>query len=311
MKKQTKIWIAGHEGMVGRALVKIFSSPEYELITATSQELDLRKSEKVMDFVEEKNPDLSILAAAKVGGIVANNSYPVNFLQDNLSIAINFINACHLNDVNKIFNLGSSCIYPKYAEQPMKESVLLSGSLEETNQWYAIAKIAAVKLCQAYNKQYGRNYISLMPCNLYGPYDNFNLETSHVIPALIRKAHEAKENNSQDLSVWGSGSPLREFLHVDDLANSIKFLNQSCNTDLINVGSSDEFTIRELAQIVKDAVGFEGKIIFDKTKPDGTSRKKLDTSRLEELGWSQSISFNQGIEEVYNWFKLNYENIRR
>jgi len=277
-----KIWIAGHNGMVGRALVRNFVKHEkLEIITAPSSELDLRDKSKVEEFVRKNSPDIVIIAAARVGGIHANDTYPVDFIQDNISIAQNIMKSCHDNDVDKIINLGSSCIYPKFAEQPIEEDSLLSGKLETTNQWYAIAKITAVKLCQAYNKQFNRSYISVLPSNLYGPYDNFNLETSHVMPALMRKAHEAKENSSPSLSVWGSGKPLREFLHVDDLAEAIEKILISFEGEVINVGSNDELSIMDLSNIIKDVVGFKGDIIFDSSKPDGTPRKKLDNSQLE------------------------------
>ena len=285
--KRKKIWIAGHNGMVGKALVEIFKD-NHDVLTISSKELDLRNSDLVNEYVQQIKPDIAILAAARVGGIVANDTYPVDFLSDNLSIASNFVNACHHNDVQNLFNLGSSCIYPKYSEQPITEESLLSGYLETTNQWYAIAKIAAVKLCQAYNKQYGRNYVSIMPCNLYGPNDNFNLTTSHVIPALLRKAHEAKIAKKTSFSVWGTGKPLREFLHVNDLAEAVLFLTKQCDHDLINIGSSDELSIKELADIIKAAVGFEGEIKFDESKPDGTPRKKLDITKIANLGWNQS-----------------------
>jgi len=305
-----KIWIAGHNGMVGRALVRNFVKHEkLEIITAPSSELDLRDKSKVEEFVRKNSPDIVIIAAARVGGIHANDTYPVDFIQDNISIAQNIMKSCHDNDVDKIINLGSSCIYPKFAEQPIEEDSLLSGKLETTNQWYAIAKITAVKLCQAYNKQFNRSYISVLPSNLYGPYDNFNLETSHVMPALMRKAHEAKENSSPSLSVWGSGKPLREFLHVDDLAEAIEKILISFEGEVINVGSNDELSIMDLSNIIKDVVGFKGDIIFDSSKPDGTPRKKLDNSQLESLGWSPKIDLKTGIKNVYDWF-LNTEDKR-
>ncbi len=305
-----KIWIAGHNGMVGRALVRNFVKHEkLEIITAPSSELDLRDKSKVEEFVRKNSPDIVIIAAARVGGIHANDTYPVDFIQDNISIAQNIMKSCHDNDVDKIINLGSSCIYPKFAEQPIEEDSLLSGKLETTNQWYAIAKITAVKLCQAYNKQFNRSYVSVLPSNLYGPYDNFNLETSHVMPALMRKAHEAKENSSPSLSVWGSGKPLREFLHVDDLAEAIEKILISFEGEVINVGSNDELSIMDLSNIIKDVVGFKGDIIFDSSKPDGTPRKKLDNSQLESLGWSPKIDLKTGIKNVYDWF-LNTEDKR-
>ncbi len=305
-----KMWIAGHNGMVGRALVRNFIKHEkLEIITASSSELDLRDKAKVEEFVRENRPDIVIIAAARVGGIHANDTYPVDFIQDNISIAQNIMKSCHENDIDKIINLGSSCIYPKFADQPIKEDSLLSGKLERTNQWYAIAKITAVKLCQAYNKQFNRSYVSVLPSNLYGPYDNFNLETSHVMPALMRKAHEAKENSLPSLSVWGSGKPLREFLHVDDLAEAIEKILLSFEGEVINVGSNDELSIMELSNIIKDVVGFKGEIIFDSSKPDGTPRKKLDNSQLENLGWSPKIDLKTGIKNVYDWF-LNTEDKR-
>lgn len=298
-----KIWIAGHNGMVGRALVRKFSvHKKLELVTASSSELDLRDKVNVEKFVKQNKPDIVIIAAATVGGIHANDTYPVDFMQDNISIAQNIMKSCHENNIDKIINLGSSCIYPKFAEQPIKESSLLSGKLETTNQWYAIAKITAVKLCQAYNKQYDRSYISVLPSNLYGPYDNFNLETSHVMPALMRKAHEAKEKSLSSLSVWGSGKPLREFLHVDDLAEAIELILLEFKGEIINVGSNDELSIMDLSMIIKDVVDFKGEIVFDSSKPDGTPRKKLDNSQLEALGWVPKTDLKAGIEEVYEWF---------
>ena len=289
--------------MVGSAITRYLKNKNYSnIISRTHKQLDLLDQKKTFNFLKNNKPDIVIIAAATVGGIHANDTYPVDFMQDNISIAQNIMKSCHENNIDKIINLGSSCIYPKFAEQPIKESSLLSGKLETTNQWYAIAKITAVKLCQAYNKQFDRSYISVLPSNLYGPYDNFNLETSHVMPALMRKAHEAKERSLSSLSVWGSGKPLREFLHVDDLAEAIELILLEFKGEIINVGSNDELSIMDLSMIIKDVVDFKGEIIFDSSKPDGTPRKKLDNSQLESLGWVPKTDLKAGIKEVYEWF---------
>lgn len=304
--KNKRIYIAGHRGMVGSAVMENFLKHGYSnIITATSSELDLRNQASVNAFLKEQQPDLIIIAAARVGGILANNTYPWQFLYDNLMIEANLINAAHQNGVQDLIFLGSSCIYPKMAPQPLKEEYLLTGPLEPTNEWYAVAKITGIKLCQALNKQFGRNYISMMPTNLYGPRDNFDLETSHVLPAMIRKFHEAKENDHAPVSLWGSGSPMREFLHVEDLAESVRFVMEyegKLEYDLINAGTGVDLTIKELAETVQKVVGHRGEIHWDSSKPDGTPRKLMDVSRMRNLGWTATISLEEGIEQTYRWF---------
>lgn len=303
---QKKIYIAGHRGMVGSAICDKLSVAGYkDIITASSSELDLRDQVAVNRFLELHKPDMVIIAAARVGGILANNEYPWQFLYDNLMIEANLINAAHKNEVQDLIFLGSSCIYPKLADQPLKEEYLLTGSLEPTNEWYAVAKITGIKMCQALNKQFGRNYISMMPTNLYGPRDNFDLKTSHVLPAMIRKFHEAKENGHSPVTLWGSGTPMREFLHVDDLAESVKFVIEyegNLEYDLINAGTGVDLTIKELAETIQKVVGHEGEIAWDSTKPDGTPRKLMDVSLMKELGWEASIQLKQGIKDTYQWF---------
>jgi GDP-L-fucose synthase len=277
------------------------------LFYRTSSELDLRRQEKVEEFFKEEKPEYVILAAAKVGGIQANDKYSAEFLYDNLMIESNVIEAAYQNNVKKLLFLGSSCIYPKFADQPMKEDYLLTGKLESTNEGYAIAKITGIKLCEHYNRQYGTNFISAMPTNLYGPNDNFDLETSHVLPALIRKFHEAKVNDEDEVVIWGTGKPKREFLHVDDLADALLFLMNNYNGDqFVNVGVGKDISILELAQLIKDVVGFEGEIVNDLSKPDGTPRKLLDVSKLNYLGWEAQITLEEGIRDTYQWFKENY-----
>ena len=306
MDENIKIYIAGHRGMVGSAILDNLNENGYSnIITATSKELDLRDKRATNVFIANKRPDVVIIAAARVGGILANNEYPWQFLYDNLMIEANLINAAHQNDVQDLIFLGSSCIYPKMAPQPLKEEYLLTGPLEPTNEWYAVAKITGIKLCQALNKQFGRNYISMMPTNLYGPRDNFDLKTSHVLPAMIRKFHEAKENDHAAVSLWGSGSPMREFLHVEDLAESVRFVMEyegQLDYDLINAGTGVDLTIKALAEIVQSVVGHEGEINWDASKPDGTPRKLMDVSLLKELGWSAQIQLEDGIKETYRWF---------
>lgn len=309
--KTKKIYIAGHRGMVGSAIVRNLQGSGYKnLITATSKDLDLRDQQAIDNFIAEKKPDSIIIAAARVGGILANKEYPWHFLYDNLMIEANLINAAHENDVQELIFLGSSCIYPKMANQPLREESLLTGPLEPTNEWYAIAKISGIKMCQALNQQFGRNYISMMPTNLYGPRDNFDLKTSHVLPAMIRKFHEAKENNNANVGLWGSGSPMREFLHVDDLAASVRYVMEydgKLEYDLINSGTGTDLTIKELAELVQKITGHRGSIVWDSSKPDGTPRKLMDVSRLEELGWTASIDLENGIKQTYEWF-LNHIN---
>ncbi|PTX16346.1 GDP-L-fucose synthase [Halanaerobium congolense] len=308
MKKNTKIYVAGHRGLVGSAIMRKLKKEGYNnLVYRTSSELDLRRQEKVEEFFKEEKPEYVILAAAKVGGIQANDTYSAEFLYDNLMIESNVIEAAYQNDVKKLLFLGSSCIYPKFADQPMKEDYLLSGKLESTNEGYAVAKITGIKLCEHYNKQYDTNFISAMPTNLYGPNDNFDLETSHVLPALIRKFHEAKINNEAEVVIWGTGKPRREFLHVDDLADALLFLMNNYKGDqFVNVGVGKDISILELAELIKDIVGFEGEIVNDLSKPDGTPRKLLDVTRLNDLGWEAQISLEEGIKDTYQWFKENY-----
>jgi GDP-L-fucose synthase len=307
MEKQARIYIAGHRGMVGSAIVRKLQVDGYtNLIMRTSSELDLRNQEAVADFFEEEKPEYVFLAAAKVGGILANNIYRAEFLYDNLVIEANIIQSSYKAGVKKLLFLGSSCIYPKMAPQPLKEDYLLTGLLESTNEPYAIAKIAGIKLCEAYRSQYGCNYISAMPTNLYGPNDNYDLQGSHVLPALIRKFHEAKINNQPSVEVWGTGSPRREFLHADDLADACVFLMNGYNDELfVNVGTGEDVTIRELAEAVKDVVGFEGELRWDTSKPDGTPRKLMDVSRIHELGWKHKTELREGLEKTYQDFLAN------
>ena len=309
MNKTDKIYIAGHRGLVGSAIVRNLKKKGYDnLLLRTSKELDLTNQADVNEFYEKEKPDYIFLAAAKVGGIHANDTYPADFIRVNLQIQTNVIDAAYRNNAKKLLFLGSSCIYPKFAPQPMKEEHLLTGELEPTNECYAIAKIAGIKMCQAYKKQYGFNAISLMPTNLYGPGDNFNLENSHVMPALIRKFHDAKINKLPEVEVWGTGTPKREFLHVDDMADaSVYLMNNYDGEEFVNVGVGEDVSIRELAESVKEVVGFEGELKFDSSKPDGTPRKLLDVSKLNGLGWKASIGLEQGISETYSWF-LEHEN---
>lgn len=308
MRKDGRIYIAGHRGLVGSALVRALKSKGFtNIITRTSKELDLRSQSEVMKFFNEEKPEYVFLAAAKVGGIHANNTFPAEFIYDNLMIETNIIHAAYLNDVEKLLFLGSSCIYPKFAPQPMKEEYLLDGKLEPTNEPYAIAKIAGIEMCQAYNRQYGTNYISVMPTNLFGQNDNFDLENSHVLPALVRKFHEAKMAGSSAVTVWGTGTPRREFLHVDDLADACIYLMLNYNENhIVNIGTGKDVTIEGLAKLVKEAVGYTGEIVFDTTKPDGTLRKLLDVSRLNGLGWEAKISLKQGLANTYEWYVDKY-----
>ncbi|MBO3273436.1 GDP-L-fucose synthase [Hymenobacter defluvii] len=301
MEKNAKIYVAGHRGMVGGALVRRLQQASYQnIVTRTSKELDLRNKEAVDAFFAEEKPEYVFLAAAKVGGILANNTYRADFLLDNLQIQNNVIQASFDQDVKKLLFLGSSCIYPKMAPQPIKEEYLLTGPLEATNEPYALAKIAGLKLCEAFRDQHGSNYISAMPTNLYGPGDNYDLQNSHVLPALLRKFHEAKENNALEVEVWGTGTPRREFLHVDDLADACLHLMLHYNgKEPVNVGTGEDLTIRELVELVRDTVGYEGNIRFDTDKPDGTPRKLLDVSKLADAGWKYKISLPEGIREVY------------
>jgi GDP-L-fucose synthase len=307
MKKSEKIFIAGHRGLVGSALVRRLERDGFaNLVARTRSEMDLTDQRAVEDFFAQEKPDIVIFAAAKVGGIKANDDLPVEFLLDNLQIQNNVIRAAHENEVRKLLFLGSSCIYPKLAPQPIPESTLLTGPLEPTNEAYAIAKIAGIKLCQAYAREYGANFISAMPTNLYGPDDNFDLLSSHVLPALLRKAHTARVRGEPEMVVWGSGKVRREFLHVDDLADACVFLLQEYDSpEIINVGWGEDISIAELAELVCDVVGFRGKLIWDTTKPDGTPRKLLDVSKLAGLGWRATISLREGIARTYDWFLKN------
>lgn len=299
-----KVWVSGHNGMVGSAIIRRLASEACEVLTS-DRSVDLRDPHLVKGWMQDNRPDAVIIAAARVGGIMANDTQPADFIYDNTMIAANQIHAAHEAGVEKLMFLGSSCIYPKHAPQPMSEDALLTGPLEPTNQWYAMAKIAGIKLCQAYRTQYGDDFISVMPTNLFGPGDNYDLTTSHVLPALLRKMHEAKMAASEKMEIWGSGNPLREFMHVDDLADACVFLlKQYSAAEHINVGSGIETSIRDLAKTIAQIVGFEGKLIFDKSKPDGTPRKLMDSTRLHALGWTPSISLEDGIMQVYNQYKL-------
>jgi len=304
MEKSEKIFIAGHRGLVGSALTRRLEQDGFSgLLKRDRSDLDLANDKAVTDFFSQERPAIVVFAAAKVGGIKVNSDFPVEFLLDNLRIQNNVIRAAYENGTRKLLFLGSSCIYPKQAPQPIPESALLTGPLEPTNEAYAIAKIAGIKLCQAYAHEYGANFISAMPTNLYGPNDNFDLDSSHVLPALLRKAHEAKMSGAKSLTVWGSGSALREFLHVDDLASACAFLLENYDDpEIINVGSGEDISIRELAELVCDIVGFQGELIWDRTKPDGTPRKLLDISKLRRLGWVSGISLRDGISRTYAWF---------
>lgn len=301
MNKDSKIYVAGHRGMVGSALIRQLRQKGFtNIITRTSKELDLRDQAAVKAFFEEQQPEFVLLAAAKVGGIVANNTYKADFIYENLMIESNVIHQAYKAGVQKLLFLGSSCIYPKLAPQPLKEEYLLTGPLEPTNEPYAIAKIAGIKMCDAYRDQYGCNFISVMPTNLYGPNDNYDLNNSHVLPALLRKMHEAKEKGDKEVVVWGSGTPRREFLHADDLAGACLFLMERYNEPgLVNIGVGEDISIKDLAYLVKKVVGFEGDIVFDTTKPDGTPRKLMDVSKLHALGWKAAIPLEEGIRNVY------------
>jgi GDP-L-fucose synthase len=301
IQKEAKIYVAGHRGMVGSALVRRLTQEGFtNIVTRTSGELDLRSQQAVADFFTQEKPDYVILAAAKVGGIQANNIYRAEFLYDNLMIESNVIHQAYLNGVQKLLFLGSSCIYPKFAPQPLKEDALLTGELESTNEPYAIAKIAGIKLCDAYRSQYGCNYISAMPTNLYGPHDNYDLKNSHVLPALLRKFHEAKEAGTPEVEVWGTGTPRREFLHVDDLADACYWLLENYNEPgLVNIGTGTDLSIRELAEMVQRIVGYQGTIRFNADYPDGTPRKLMDVSKLAEHGWTATVGLEEGIKAVY------------
>lgn len=312
MKKDTKIYIAGHRGMVGGAVWRILEQEGYtNLIGKRSSELDLRSQKEVEDFFETEKPEVVIDAAARVGGILANNDYPYQFIMENMQIQNNLIDAANKNDVKKFIFLGSSCIYPKFAPQPLKEEHLLTDTLEPTNEWYAIAKITGVKACQAIRNQFRKDFVSLMPTNLYGTHDNFDLKTSHVLPAMIRKFHEAKENGHTPVTLWGSGTPMREFLFVDDMAKSVIFALENVLPEyLYNVGTGVDLTIKELAETIQEAVGHKGEIIWDSSKPDGTPRKLMDVSKMHNLGWKHQVDLAEGIEKTYAWFLENIENFK-
>ncbi len=301
-----RIWVAGHKGMVGSAITRHLTKRGDEVLKADRTVVDLRNQIAVEVWLKQNRPEAIVFAAAKVGGIYANDAFPADFIYDNLAIEANIIHSAHLAGVDRLLFLGSSCVYPKFAPQPIKEDALLSGPLEPTNEWYAVAKIAGIKLCQAYRKQYGHHYISLMPCNLYGPGDNFDPLTSHVLPAFVRKFHEAKANASREVVVWGTGAPLREFLHVDDLARAAIFcLDNYDGYEHINCGAGSEVSIKRLAEIVAGVVGYTGKTVFDPTKPDGTPRKLMDSSRIAALGWAPEISLEDGIAATYQWYLEN------
>ncbi|MGC6285971.1 MAG: GDP-L-fucose synthase family protein [Polaribacter sp.] len=311
-QKTAKIYIAGHGGMVGSAVVRELERNGYSnLIFKSSTELDLRNQQSVNDFFNSEKPDVVIDAAARVGGILANNDYPYQFLMENMQIQNNLIDAALHNNVEKFIFLGSSCIYPKFANQPLKEEYLLTDLLEPTNEWYAIAKISGVKACEAIRKQFGKDFVSLMPTNLYGYFDNFDLKTSHVLPAMLRKFHEAKLNNHSDVTLWGSGTPMREFLFVDDMANAVRFaLENELPEHLYNIGTGKDITIKTLAETIQEIVGHQGQILWDRSKPDGTPRKLMDVSKMKKLGWEYSIELKEGIKMTYEWFLENVDDIK-
>lgn len=314
--KDSKIYIAGHKGMVGRAILRALEAKGYtNLVGKSSEDLDLRNQQDVHDFYASEKPDVVIDAAARVGGILANNDFPYQFLMENMQIQNNLIDSSLKSDVQKFIFLGSSCIYPQLAPQPLKEEYLLTSSLEPTNEWYAIAKITGVKACESIRKQFGKEYISLMPTNLYGPFDNFDLKTSHVLPAMIRKFHEAKQatGNGQQSTVklWGSGKPMREFLHVDDMADAVVFaLENQYQDNLYNVGTGTDLTIKEVAELIKKIVGHQGEIIWDSSKPDGTPRKLMDVSKMTQAGWKAKIGLEEGIRNTYQWFLENQDSLK-
>ncbi len=312
MLKNKKIYIAGHNGMVGSAIWRTLTAKGYtNLIGVSSKELDLKNQQAVTDFITKEQPDVIIDAAAKVGGILANNNFPYQFLMENMQIQNNLLDSAHQLGVDKFIFLGSSCIYPKMAPQPLKEEYLLTGSLEPTNEWYALAKITGVKTCQAIRNQFGKDYVSLMPTNLYGTHDNFDLNSSHVLPAMMRKFHEAKENNNAPVTLWGSGTPMREFLFVDDMAAAVVFALENRLPDyLYNIGTGVDLTIKELADTIQKIVGHGGAIIWDDTKPDGTPRKLMDISKMHELGWKHRVNLEEGIAKTYAWFLENIENFK-
>ena len=312
MNKDDKIYVAGHRGLVGSAIVRRLQADGFHnLLLRTSKELDLREQSAVRELFEKERPAYVILAAARVGGILANDTYPAEFIYDNLMMEVNVVDAAYRSGVKKLLALGSTCIYPRMAKQPIKEEYLLTGPLEPTNEWYAVAKIAGIKLCQAYRRQYGCSFIAAMPTNLYGPGDNFDLEKSHVLPAMIRKFHEAKMRNESTVTLWGTGRPLREFLHVDDLADACLFLLSNYDEEgIVNIGVGDDVSIAELAGIVRDVVGYEGDVVYDASKPDGTPRKLVDIGRISSLGWRARIGLRDGIAQTYQWFLDNQHGLR-
>jgi GDP-L-fucose synthase len=313
MNKKSKIYVAGHTGLVGSAITRALQKQGYKnLVYRDFSELDLRDFAAVKAFFDQERPEYVILAAAKVGGILANSTYPADFIYDNLAIEMNVIKNAYEHKVKKLLFLGSSCIYPKLAKQPIQEEYFMTGKLEETNEPYAVAKIAGIVTCQAFNKQFGTNYISVMPTNLYGIYDNFELNSSHVLPALIRKFHDAKVNNLPEVTVWGTGKPRREFLFVDDLADALVYLiNHYDGSEILNIGTGEDLTIAALAKLVKKVVGYKGKIIYDTSKPDGTPRKQLNVSRLNATGWKAKTPLEEGVKITYDWFLANQDKIRR
>lgn len=310
--KNIKIYITGHKGMVGNACLKMFNKNGYKnIIKKTSNELDLKNQYEVEKFISKEKPDIIINAAAKVGGIVANDSWPYEFIMDNMLIQNNIIHSSYKNNIKKLIFLGSSCIYPKFSKQPIKEEYLLNGSLESTNEWYAIAKISGIKSIEALNKQFNRKYVALMPTNLYGPNDNFSTDTSHVLPAMIRKFHDSKLKNNSDVILWGTGEPKREFLHVEDLSKAILYaVENNLEEHLYNIGTGSDISIYELSKLVQNVIGHKGRIIWDKTKPNGTPRKLLDCSKINNLGWNSKIKLKEGIKDTYNWFLKNQSNFR-
>jgi len=312
LKKTSKIYIAGHRGMVGSAVWRALESKGYtNLIGFTSRELDLKNQQGVLDFYKKEQPEVVIDAAAKVGGILANNDFPYQFLMENMQIQNNLIDGAFKAGIEKFIFLGSSCIYPKFAQQPLKEEYLLTDALEPTNEWYAIAKITGVKACQSIRKQYNKEYVSLMPTNLYGSFDNFDLQSSHVLPAMLRKFHEAKINNNSDVMLWGSGTPMREFLFVDDMAEAVVYaLENNLPEYLYNIGTGEDITIKELAETIQKVICHQGKILWDASKPDGTPRKLMDVSKMKEIGWQYSTELEDGIKKTYKWFLENIENLK-
>ena len=310
--KEAKIYIAGHRGMVGSAVWRALDNKGYtNLLGKTSTELDLRNQQAVADFYKKEQPEVVIDAAAKVGGILANNNFPYQFLMENLQIQNNLIDGAYKAGIEKFIFLGSSCIYPKFAAQPLKEECLLTDSLEPTNEWYAIAKITGVKACQSIRKQYQKEYVSLMPTNLYGSFDNFDLESSHVLPAMLRKFHEAKINNNSDVTLWGSGTPMREFLFVDDMAEAVVYaLENNLPEYLYNIGTGKDITIKELAEIIQKVTGHQGNMLWDANKPDGTPRKLMDVSKMKEIGWRYSTELEEGIKKTYTWFLKNMDSLK-